>query len=225
MNQNYYSWTRDHFEYNLMIPLDYNYLYNVLLKNSDNSLSSITIQKHLLLIKDLYPYEIKMLYDKILNIFVSGNSYTVDNKNNITHLSYCFLKYGVDAICPQFKKTCHLCKKEYIFDSYKNRFVSEINYNNNHVYESDDSNNNSETSSIIPIEDIKKEDVCVNVSDKHNFTNIHMGVICITCGKKSVGGLISDTSRSLGNCLVMYDKHKWFYSRILICPYELNVDF
>ena len=63
-------WNMKYFEYELMIPKDYTYLYNVLLRNPDNKLSSTTIKKHLILILGLYPDEVVNLYNSIISIFI-----------------------------------------------------------------------------------------------------------------------------------------------------------
>ena len=205
-----YTWSKDFFEFELMIPLDYSYLYNVLLKNQEEKLNNYTLKKHLCMIQGLYPDEIRMIYDNIINLFTEGN-FTYTNLHYIKKLCYNFLKYGVDAIVPEIRKVCLSCDKEYFFDEKSKRFVKQI------VYEKSESEEIDEDE-----EENEREEACIEVFDQHIFTNIHLGIICCKCGKKSVGGIIGTGDKSIGNCILMNARHKWCYKRKLVCPYEFD---
>jgi len=187
-----YIWKLDYFEYVLMIPKDFTYLYNVLLQNPENSLSSNTIKKHLLLLLGLYPKEIINVYNKIIDIFTNKNNIFNELKRNdyYEYLALCFLKYGVDGIKPIVYQKCRICHLE--------------------KKESKEAKEDNE-------DDLKSTCVYYNKSHKFCSTSINSS-FCLNCGKRITGDIFN--TPSIGNCITLYNNHDWINTRKLICPYE-----
>ena len=188
------TWTLEELK-QMPIPDDFNHLWNVLVKNENNTLTEDILYLQIKAIQNIRPaevYDIVLSIKSVIKYFNICYKYSMSDKNY--HLAVCFLKYGLDGISVRYKEICSRCsKKQYIA-------VDE-------EYE--------------PLQGECKE-YGLNHDSRIKELAGYILIICDNCGlcKKISFDTEPDSIDSFGPCFTIKQHHVSRLIRELYCPYE-----